>query len=71
MNPYTYQCGRGGWLGSLFTFKGILFTAVLAAIFYYGWPVIEAVIILLPVPDPAELKEKARNCLGTVSDKTS
>lgn len=70
MNPYAYTCGRGGWLlGSLFSFKGILFTGVLAALCYYGWPVIEAIIIVLPMPDPADLKEKSRNCLGKVSDK--
>jgi len=43
---------------------------VLAAILYYGWPVIEAILIVLPMPDPAEIKEKARSIFGKVSDKT-
>jgi len=38
--------------------------AVLVAVLYFGWPIIEAVIIMLPIPDPAGAKEKA---LGVVS----
>jgi len=34
--------------------------AILGAICYYGWPIIEAVLILLPIPDPSEMKEKAK-----------
>jgi len=27
---------------------------------YYGWPVIEAVLLLLPIPDPSEMKDKVK-----------
>lgn len=71
MNPYSYKCGSDGYISSLFSFKGILFTATLVAIFYFGWPIIEAIIIVMPVPDPEEVKEKMRHYAGKVSDKTS
>ena len=31
--------------------------AVIGAVFYFGWPVIEAILILIPLPDPSEAKE--------------
>ena len=33
---------------------------ILGAIFYYGWPIIEAVIIALPIPDPREGIDKIK-----------
>ena len=34
--------------------------AVIGAVCYYGWPLIEAVLLLLPVPDPSDMKQKAQ-----------
>lgn len=48
----------------------MLFTVALVAICYYGWPIIEAIIIVMPVPDPEEIKDKLRYYAGKVSDKT-
>jgi len=31
--------------------------AVSCAVLYYGWPVIEAILIMLPIPDPKVVKE--------------
>jgi len=33
---------------------------VIGGLCYYGWPVIEAVLLLLPIPDPKDMKEKAK-----------
>ena len=60
LSPARYHCSSGGWIASLFTFRGIFMTAVIGALCYYGWPVIEAVLLLLPVPDPADMKETAK-----------
>jgi len=60
LSPHRYQCSARGWLASWFTFRGIFLLACIGAVFYYGWPLIEAVILLLPVPDPADVKEKAK-----------
>lgn len=55
--PYRYECNYRGYFGSLFSFKGLIMTAILAAVLYFGWPIIEAVLILLPIPDPASIKQ--------------
>lgn len=58
LEPYRYQCSTAGYIASFFTFRGIFMMGVLAALAYYGWPLIEAVLLVLPIPDPADLKEK-------------
>ena len=35
----------------MFTIKKILFYAVIGGALYYGWPIIEALYIILPIPD--------------------
>jgi hypothetical protein len=32
-------------------------TCICIGVLYYGWPVIEAILILLPIPDPKVIKE--------------
>ena len=55
--PYRYQCSTSGYIASWFTFRGIFMLGVMGALCYYGWPIIEAILLLLPVPDPADMKE--------------
>jgi hypothetical protein len=31
---------------------------LLGAVFYFGWPIIEAILIALPIPDPKDITEK-------------
>jgi hypothetical protein len=33
------------------TFKRLFYYALIAVCLYYGWPIIEAIYIILPVPD--------------------
>ena len=35
--------------------------AIAGLALYFGWPIIEAIIILLPIPDPKEIVEKLRS----------
>lgn len=60
LSPYRYQCTARGWMKSWFTFRGMFMLACIGAICYYGWPLIEAVLLLLPVPDPSDMKQKAK-----------
>ena len=53
--PIRTQCSRG-FVGTLFSIKGIFICAILGAVTYYGWPLIEAILIMLPLPDPAQMK---------------
>lgn len=68
LSPARYHCSSGGWIASWFTFRGIFMLAVIGALCYYGWPVIEAVLLLLPVPDPADMKDKAKEYSGKAMD---
>jgi len=45
----------------LFTIKKIIFYLVFGAAVYYGWPIIEALYIILPIPDIGFAGEKVKN----------
>ena len=42
--------------------------AVLAVVLYYGWPIIQTMIVLSPIPDPADLKRHADDAVRKVKD---
>jgi uncharacterized membrane protein len=46
------------------TFKKLFYYAIVAACLYYGWPIIEAIYIILPIPD--NLGETLSNLWGTI-----
>ena len=56
LSPYRYQCNLSG---RLFSLKGIAMFAILAVVLYYGWPIIQTMIVLSPIPDPSDVKSKA------------
>lgn len=56
--PYRYQCSSSGRFLSVFSFRNILIISAIGAVCYYGWPMIEAILLLLPIPDPSDAKEK-------------
>ena len=60
LSPYRYQCSTSGYIASFFTFRSMFMLCVISGLCYYGWPVIEAVLLLLPIPDPKDMKEKAK-----------
>lgn len=46
------------------TFKKLFYYALIAACLYYGWPIIEAIYIILPIPD--NLGQTLSNLWGTI-----
>jgi hypothetical protein len=58
LNPYRYS---GNFGLRIVSFKGLIMMAILGALLYYGWPIIEAIIVLSPIPDPSDLKRSAQN----------
>jgi hypothetical protein len=42
--------------------------AIVCACLYYGWPIIEAVILVLPIPDPKDQIEKVKSVAGSAAD---
>ncbi len=69
LNPATYSCsGLGGW----FSIKSLLTYLVIGLALYYGWPIIEGIVIILPIPDPKEILQKVKSILlGTFQSAQS
>ena len=57
-----------GNISSYFTFRTLFMTGIIFALCYYGWPVIEAVLLLLPIPDPRDIKEKAKESMQQMTN---
>lgn len=54
LDPVKKACTKVAWLTSIINLKNFAFSVIIAACLYYGWPIIEAVLIVLPIPDPKE-----------------
>jgi hypothetical protein len=48
-------------LTSLGNLKSIAVIILVVILLYYGWPVVEALLLMLPIPDPKEQIEKVKN----------
>ena len=49
--------------------KAFMSLIIMGAIFYFGWPVIEALLIVLPIPDPKEYKDKLMSLFNRTEKK--
>lgn len=58
-HPAVYQCSGKRWL----SFSGFLMICVFAAVIYFGWPIIEAILIMLPIPDPKVVRNRISDWL--------
>jgi len=55
LNPAVYSCSYSGLLLShTLKARNLFFLAILIALCYYGYPYLEGIIILLPLPDPKD-----------------
>jgi hypothetical protein len=64
LEPVKKACTSMAWLTSIVSSKSILICAILGAAMYYGWPIIEAVILVLPIPDPKESLDRVKAAAG-------
>lgn len=71
LDPVKKPCTSLVWFTSLIGSKNMLFVALLAAALYYGWPIIEAIILVLPIPDPKESIDRVKNVASSASDIVS
>ena len=39
----------------------------IVGLLYYGWPIIEAIILVLPIPDPKDSLEKIKSIASTAT----
>jgi hypothetical protein len=68
LDPYRKPCTSFAWLSSIISLKSAALTALITACLYYGWPIIEAVILVLPIPDPKDSIEKVKSFAGSATD---
>jgi len=52
LDPVRKPCSSLALVTSFFNLKTIGMIALLGVIMYYGWPILEAIILILPIPDP-------------------
>ena len=71
LSPVSYSCS--GVVGGLVSLKGFLVLAIVCMVLYFGWPIIEAIIILLPIPDPKDVADKVKSLFNgaTTASKTA
>jgi hypothetical protein len=67
LDPVKKPCNGLAFLKSLGNLKGLIIIALIAAVIYYGWPVIEAILLMLPIPDPRESIEKVKGLAGSAT----
>lgn len=49
--------------------RNVILFLIIGAIFYYGWPIFEALIVKLPIPDPKDMKEKVTGVLSSIKER--
>jgi hypothetical protein len=45
--------------------------AIIGLLLYFGWPVIEAILIMLPLPDPKIMREKINTLVAKSANTIS
>lgn len=71
IEPIRHACSHTAWITSFFSFKQIAFSALIGACLFYGWPIIEAIILILPIPDPKNQLDKVKNLAGSAQEYVS
>ena len=71
LNPTVYSCSYSGMILGFLSLKSFLSLIIMGAIFYFGWPFIEALLIILPIPDPKEYKDKLMGLFTRTEKKTT
>ena len=49
------------YVSSIVSFKTVVLTLLGIACLYYGWPIIEAILLVLPIPDPKDSINKVKS----------
>jgi len=59
-------CSSYIYLANMLSLRSLATAAIACAVLYYGWPIIEAIILVLPIPDPKGLIEQIQGVFGTI-----
>jgi len=61
MDPIKKACSSRAWISSIISSNNLFYVLAIGALLYYGWPVIEAIYIVLPLPDPGRSLDKVKS----------
>jgi hypothetical protein len=64
LDPIRKPCTSVAWISSILSIKSIAMTAFVAVLLYYGWPILEAIILVMPIPDPKDSINKVKSFAG-------
>lgn len=67
LDPIRKPCNTFAFFSSLFTSSTLIGIAVVGGLIYYGWPIIEALILILPIPDPKSSIEQIKAFAGSAT----
>jgi hypothetical protein len=62
-------CGYGGLVFGVVSIKNLIIGLIVVAVLYYGWPIFEAILIKLPIPDPKDMKDKFSSALTSIKER--
>ena len=48
--------------------KNVIMLALIVAMLYYGWPIIEQILLMLPIPDPQNSINSVKSFAGTATE---
>ena len=68
LSPARYQCNL---TGKLLSMKNFFMLAILSAVVYFGWPIIQTMIVLSPIPDPSDIKNRASGMFNQIRSSFS
>lgn len=66
-DPIRKPCTNMAFITSFVNPKTIGTIALVFVILYYGWPIIEAIMLILPIPDPKEGMETIKSLISPVT----
>jgi hypothetical protein len=61
MDPIKKACSSRAWISSIISSNNLFYVLAIGALLYYGWPLIEAIYIVLPLPDPGRSLDKVKS----------
>jgi len=62
--PVSTKC-EAGFLG--YSWSTIFMVVGVVALIYFGWEYVEAILVLLPIPDPSSIKEQIAHYYGLLA----
>ena len=71
LDPTQHACSGIALIGSVAGGRNFVLGLVIIAVLYYGWPIVEAILLMLPIPDPKGTLETVKGFAGGAVEMVS